>query len=85
MRRVPLEANVACLDAALACLLAFIEGIENVTKIRSLVLSSLIEKGLGAARTSTKSRVLEILLELVAADCADPIIVQYPSIVYLLN
>lgn len=75
MRRAPLEANAACLDAALTSLLAFTENCDSISRLRPLVLSTVIERGLGAARASTKARALDIILELVAGDSAEPIFV----------
>ena len=69
MRKAPLEANAACLDVALNALLTYIEGVDSVAKVRPLIVANLIEKGLGAARGGTKAKTLEILLELVAANC----------------
>lgn len=40
------------------------------------MLSTLIEKGLGAARVGTKTRAVEILLEFVAIDAAEPVITE---------
>lgn len=75
MRRAPVEANAACLDAALQSLLVFIEHCDTVARVRPMVLAGVIEKGLGAARVSTRTRALEIILELVAGDSAEPIFV----------
>ncbi|PJF18721.1 hypothetical protein PSACC_01466 [Paramicrosporidium saccamoebae] len=82
MRKAPVESNAAALDAALNALQAFVELSESATRyshicrlicrLRPLVLTTLIEKGLGAARGGTKSRTLEILLEFVAVDAAEP-------------
>lgn len=77
MRRAPLEANAACLDAALSSLLTFAENYDSTSRLRPLVLSNVIEKGLGAARASTKARALDIILELVAGDSAEPIFVPF--------
>ena len=44
-------------------------------RLRPMVLSTLIEKGLAAARTPTRGKTVEILLEFVAVDSAEPIVV----------
>lgn len=41
-----------------------------------MVLNSLIEKGLGAARAPTRTKCVDILLEFVTIDVAEPIIVS---------
>lgn len=41
-----------------------------------MVLGSLIEKGLGAARAPTRTKCVDILLEFVAIDVAEPVIVS---------
>jgi cytoskeleton-associated protein 5 len=47
-----------------------------VCRFRSLVLSTIIEKGLGAARVTTRTKAVEVLLEFVAADVAEPVIME---------
>lgn len=42
--------------------------------MRPQILNSVIEKGLGAARAGTKTKTIEILLELVAVDIAEPVV-----------
>lgn len=44
-------------------------------RLRPLTLGPLIEKGMGAARAGTKSRAMEIILEFVAVDTAEPVMV----------
>lgn len=96
MRKAPLESNAAALDAALHALHVYVESSELALKyrpapslagvltlysrLRSAMLGSLIEKGLGAARAPTRTKCVEILLEFIAIDVAEPVVVRSPSI-----
>jgi cytoskeleton-associated protein 5 len=41
-----------------------------------MIISTLIEKGLGSTRVGTRGKTLEILIEMVSADCAEPVIAE---------
>jgi len=46
-----------------------------------MILTTLIEKGIGSTRPGTRAKALEILMEMVSADAADPVIAELGTFV----
>ena len=46
-----------------------------------MILVTLIEKGLGSARVTTRAKTLEVLSEIVGADTFEPIITELKNFV----
>lgn len=76
MKKAASDSNAAALDAGLDMVTLFLLQADIAGRFRSQVTGSLIEKGLTAARASTKTKAQEALLTAMEIDGPEPVIVR---------
>lgn len=76
MKQCPLEANAVAQEAAMGCMVAYFECCDGSLgkRLRGEVTGAAIEKGLGAVRTGTRTKTVELLMILIELDVAEPIL-----------
>ncbi|TPX36658.1 hypothetical protein SmJEL517_g01345 [Synchytrium microbalum] len=76
VKRIPVDSNLIAQECGLTTLWTFLKyaPLSIAQKTRSVVLPSLIEKGLASARSGTRSKALEITMTYVELEVADGVV-----------
>lgn len=68
------DCNAPAQETGLECVIKFLENAPQATRLRDDLVPIVVQKGLGSARASNRSRSLDILLMLVEIDAGEPVI-----------
>lgn len=79
--------NAAALDAAYTLILCFLDiaSLSIISKLRKELVFLIVEKGLLSSKTTTKSKALECIIQLIYIDHPDPIIDELLSLLHHKN
>lgn len=78
VKKFPLEANAVAQEAAISCLITFLECCDASIgkKLRPDITTNVIEKGLSAMKAGTRMKTVELLMILIEMDIAEPVVTE---------
>lgn len=87
LKKMAVDSNLVAQEAGLAAILSFVEfgPTTLVVRTRKEIVSALVDKCLGSSRAGTRTKAVDLILMLIEADVADPVIVSIANTLFVFT